>query len=110
MRLSYRTNELQKFRERATKYIEQKTPKKSMGEFCEYMGITRKTLSKYKHRDIFWQSEIENIKITIKAYNDIMSICGFAFVMKCLKQSNTTGIIEDLDKAFEVFYGPKKTL
>ncbi len=99
MRASYTTNDLELFRERASNYIKKETPKKSMGEFCKYMGITRKTLSKYKNRDIFWQSTIDNIKDTIKIYNEVMSLCGFDFVMECWNNNKQNGI----DKAVKNF-------
>ena len=71
-RMIYRIDELNTFRKMAWNYLNENVgtmQRKSMGEFCEYMGITRKTLSKYKQRNRMWRDAINKIKGNIIRYN-----------------------------------------
>ena len=71
----YRVDELQRFKDNARYYIKLKTKqKKSMGEFCEYLDITRYTLSKYSKRNEEWKSFIEIVRTFIKAHNELLVI------------------------------------
>ena len=68
-RVSYRKNDLDIFKQLASHYLSLDNRKKSMNELCEYLGITRQTLSKYKQRNSEWSQSIDEIKKGIRAYN-----------------------------------------
>lgn len=73
MRDSYKCDEIERFRKNADKYlnIEQST-RKSISACCDYLGITVKTLSKYKFRDSVWLYEVNRVKSLIRQYNTLL--------------------------------------
>ena len=71
MREIYRNSEseLARFENNAIEYINRIHTRKSIEGLCEHLGITRKTLSKYKQRNYLWRESIEEIKRDIADYN-----------------------------------------
>ena len=71
----YRVDELQRFKDNAKYYVKLKSKqKKSMGEFCEYLDISRFTLSKYSKRNDEWKMFIDMVRAIIKAHNQLLVI------------------------------------
>ena len=70
-RYIYTNRDLHIFKIQANKYLLKYDDKKTMGDLCDYLGITRKTLSKYKQRGSAWSESIDDIKTRIKKYNRI---------------------------------------
>ena len=71
----YRVDELQRFKDNAKYYVKLKSKqKKSMGEFCEYLDISRFTLSKYSKRNDEWKLFIDMVRAIIKAHNQLLVI------------------------------------
>lgn len=64
-RKAYRTNDLNRFKKDTFTYLECRSPNKSMGELCDFLEITRFTLSKYKKRGGEWAKYIIALKIAI---------------------------------------------
>lgn len=69
IRKAFRKNDLKRFEQKALEYLDIEEERKSVNDFCNYIGITRFTLSKYRKRGIQWQHSIDNIKKVIQAFN-----------------------------------------
>ena len=81
-RVVYRYDDLDKFIKRASQYILLDVEalrdkdflhvrKKTVKGLCEYLGITHKTLSKYRQRGYNWKNAIYKIQVEIKRFNNI---------------------------------------
>lgn len=69
MRKAFRKNDLTTFKNKAVEYLELDQEKKTVNGLCEYLGITRYTLSKYRKRGKDWQQIIDQVKQYIYAFN-----------------------------------------
>ena len=65
-------SELYRFENDAWEYLNRITYKKTIKKLCEHLGITPKTLSKYKQRNYLWREVIEEIKQQIRCYNYLL--------------------------------------
>lgn len=81
-RIIYRYDDLEKFVNRSWEYIlldvqalknkeYYHVRKKTINGLCEYLGITHKTLSKYRQRDYKWRNAIHKIQVEMKRFNNI---------------------------------------
>lgn len=69
MRKAFKKDNLREFESLAVEYLELDQERKTVNDFCDYIGITRYTLSKYRQRGSDWQEIIDEIKNSIRAYN-----------------------------------------
>ena len=81
-RVVYRYDDLDLFIKRASQYILLDVEalrdkdflhvrKKTVEGLCEYLGITHKTLSKYRQRGYNWKNAIYKIQVEMKRFNNI---------------------------------------
>lgn len=69
MRKAFKKDDIREFESLAVEYLELDQERKTVNDFCDYIGITRYTLSKYRQRGSDWQEIIDEIKNSIRAYN-----------------------------------------